>query len=329
MRIRVNIGQIAVVLLSLLGVCSAVGMTLGHWSVVLTAGVVVLLLVTAASVLLSSWVLAPGRTLMEAIQRMGEGGEVERLAAHRGPARFRDLVECINEMASLAQGNAYFLADVAHQLRSELQLLQTRLERLEGQLLPGGREAHAYAMADVERLHSTLTEHLELARLIETREPAEVDMCGVASVRARAWSEVAARRSVKIRTLLNGAPVVLTRHGVLEQLLDILLDNAVRYSPRWGVIIVSVEYEDHEATLRVLDEGPGMAADERERATVRGWRGGEAQWRARKAQGAGDGRGLGLSIANMLVAQSGGRLSLDPGPEGRGLDAACVFPKLS
>ncbi|MFF4412763.1 sensor histidine kinase [Streptosporangium sp. NPDC001559] len=303
--------------LTLLAVCGLLGVILGHWNVILIVGLIVLIVVAAAAVPTAFWVLAPGVALIEAVNGM-ETSDVERLAvAHRAPRELRQLIECINGMAATLQSNTFFLADVAHQLRTELQLMQIRLERLGGHVSAEGMEIHARAMADVERLHNTLTEHLELARMIEASPPVEVDICGVVLERARAWRDIAARHNVKIRTLLNGSPVALMRRGTLEQLLDILLDNAVRHSPRSGTIIVTVHLDKQHSTLHVLDEGSGMTAEERERATVRGWRGDHAE---------GEGRGLGLSIANMLVSSNGGRFALDAGPRGCGVDVRSTFP---
>ncbi|MBD2892416.1 HAMP domain-containing sensor histidine kinase [Spirillospora sp. NPDC000708] len=316
---RIFGGQLALTLLALSAVVLPAGLLIGHWDVLATAGGSALVAVGALAVPLKFWLLEPGRALADAVRGL-RAGDIERLAAHRAPPWLRELLDCVHDIATAQQSNAFFLADVAHQLRTEIQLLQIRLEGLDGHVDEAGRRLHSRALADTERLHSTLTEHLELAKLIEVRPPLEIEMCEVVVERAGAWSDVADRHGITIRTLLHGRAVILARSGMLEQLLDILLDNAVRHSPRASTIIVSVQVGGRDTTLRVVDEGPGMTAEERERATVRGWRGEREK---------GEGRGLGLSIAGMLVGANGGRLTLAEAPGGRGVDARCTFPVIN
>lgn len=299
-------------------VCAIVGATTGRWPVVALAGIGAALSASALVPALISRLLRPVRSLQASIEQITRGG-VEPLAAHCGPPELRRLVERVNELAALAQGQRLFLADVSHQLRTELHLLTVRLERLSEHVSDQGTDTHALAVADAERLRSTLTEHLELARLIDGSPPIKVEAGAVAEERVRAWSEVAARRGLRMNLRTEASPVILTRRGVLEQVLDVLVDNAIKHSPRSGAITVGVCADEHRATIRVLDQGPGMTPEQRRRATERGWR---------AEQRTGTGSGLGLSIAAMLVSSNGGRLRLDEGCDGRGLDACCTFPLL-
>ncbi|MFD9904254.1 sensor histidine kinase [Streptomyces sp. NPDC059063] len=319
MASRVFLSQLALALLTLSAVVLSAGLLVGHWGVLGAIGVCALPVVGALAAPLTKWALGPGRAFAEAIRQL-QRGDIERLAVYQVPAELRDLLESVHDLATARQRNAFFLADVAHQLRTELQLLQIRLEGLDGHVGEPGKRLYARTMADAERLHGTLTEQLEIARLIEASPPTEVDMCEVVLERVGAWTDVAERHVMRIRTLLEGEPVILSRHGMLEQVLDILLDNAVRHSPAGGTITVLVEVGRCETTLRVIDEGLGMTAEERGCATLRGWRGDHAR---------GDGRGVGLSIVAMLVGSNGGRLALEEAPGGRGVDARCSFPLIN
>jgi signal transduction histidine kinase len=90
--------------------------------------------------------------------------------------------------------------------------------------------------------------------------------------------------------------------------LDVLLDNAIRYAGPGATITIRVC--DDAAGLRciVADDGPGLPADGWSRATDRFWRG----------SAAGEGTGLGLAIAHDVVATWGGTLRLRPGDDERG-----------
>lgn len=310
------LGHVLVTALAVLAVCVVVAAADGPAMPVALAGTGAVAAAGVCAVVLTSRLLRPLRTLQSSIEQISRGG-VSRLAAHCGPPELRRMVERVNEMAAVAQGHRLFLSDVAHQLRTELHLLTVRLDQLCGNVTPAGAATLERAAADAERLRSTLTEHLEYARLIHASGPVRVDLGEIARERARAWSEVAARRGVRIGEPPPRRPTVLTRRGVPEQLLDILLDNAIKHSPRGGTITVDVGARDGAATVRVVDQGPGMTPEQRRHATRRGWRADQ-----RGAEGA----GLGLSIAAMLVASNGGRLVLDEAEGGHGLDARCTFP---
>ncbi|MFC0037794.1 sensor histidine kinase [Actinomadura rayongensis] len=272
--------------------------------------------VAVLAVPLTLWGLRPGQRLLEAIMHL-DPAEVERLAAHRGPAGLRRLIDCLVELAGARQANAFFLADVAHQLRTDLQLLRIRLDRLGVHVSEYGVECYERALADIDRLHRTLTEQLEFAQLVEGRPPMELDAAEIVRGRVRAWNDAAEMRGLTISSRTSGECRIFTRNGVLEQILDILLDNSLKHSPRAGVVRVEILPSGGHTVVRVLDEGPSMTPEEREQATIRRWRGhGES----------GEGRGLGLAIANMLMVSNGGTLTLDAGPGGRGVDARCRFP---
>lgn len=98
--------------------------------------------------------------------------------------------------------------------------------------------------------------------------------------------------------------------GVVEQILDNLIANAVEVSPPHSVMLVTARAADGEVVLSVMDQGPGMTDDQRAHAFDRFWRAG----------GPGDGFGLGLAIVRRLARADGGDAELLPAPGG-GLDA--------
>jgi signal transduction histidine kinase len=219
-------------------------------------------------------------------------------------------------------GNSTYAADVAHQLRTQLQLLRLRLEHLALHLPPGGRTVHTRIMADMERLTSTLTELLDASAAPGQAPPlVRIDVCPVVRDRVEAWMDAATSKGLVLTPASPSQGVILARRGTLDQILDVFLDNAVRSSPPCTEITVSIQVEPDDVTVHVVDQGPGMTAEERASATERGWQGDSGH-----ADGAG--QGLGLSIAYALTAASGGRLGLGPGPRGRGLDAHVRFPRL-
>ena len=97
----------------------------------------------------------------------------------------------------------------------------------------------------------------------------------------------------------------MPRHDV-EQLLDIALDNALRYSGAGTTVTVSTEPTDAGVDLTVSDDGPGLPADAIDQAATRFWRGHTDS----------QGTGLGLAIATEIAAAHGGLAAVAPSPDG-------------
>ncbi len=102
--------------------------------------------------------------------------------------------------------------------------------------------------------------------------------------------------------------------GKLRQVLDQLVSNAVKYSPRGGVVSVSVQRHEDAVEVAVADEGVGIPVSERERIFAKFYK-----------AGGGQGTGLGLFIAQGLVREMGGRIRVDS-EEGRGSTFAFELP---
>jgi signal transduction histidine kinase len=114
----------------------------------------------------------------------------------------------------------------------------------------------------------------------------------------------------------DGARVRVPPRGA-ETILDALLDNALKFTASGTEIRVAVERDGDRVRLSVRDHGPGLPADELDRALDRFWRS--------PAHQNVPGSGLGLAIVSELTAHSDGELTLDL-PEGGGLRIAMTFP---
>ena len=99
--------------------------------------------------------------------------------------------------------------------------------------------------------------------------------------------------------------VQLARHDV-EQLLDVALENALRYAGAGATVTVSTAQSGETAELIVSDSGTGLPDEDLARAATRFWR----------AQNDGGGTGLGLAIAAEITAGHGGTISVEKAPEG-------------
>ncbi len=133
--------------------------------------------------------------------------------------------------------------------------------------------------------------------------------------RVAAHEALAARQGVTLSA--SGEPVWATAvPGAVEQMLDNLIDNAVKASPRGSAVAVRAARTAGGVEIHVVDQGAGLSDEERRHAFDRFWRSG--------ATGRG-GSGLGLAIVHRLATASGGTAELRP-DAGGGVDAVITLP---
>jgi signal transduction histidine kinase len=111
----------------------------------------------------------------------------------------------------------------------------------------------------------------------------------------------------------------LAARGALDQMLDNLIDNALEVAPAGSTVQIAVRPRGEIVEMHVIDEGPGLSAEQRRHAFDRFWRGPAATP---------GGTGLGLAIVAQLAAACGGRAELLPSDHG-GIDAVVSVPYTS
>jgi len=216
-----------------------------------------------------------------------------------------------------------FVADAAHELRTPVAVMRSRAEVA----LQRERDPAAYVDAlgavglEAERMGRIVNDLLMLAQADAgerpiVREPVFVDdvaIDAVGSVRV-----LAERRGVDLEvTEFEEAPA-LADPVLVRQLLVILLDNAVKFTPSGGRVTLRVRAAAGSATVTITDTGVGIAPAEIARVFDRFYRGADARAHA-------DGAGLGLSIARWIADAHGATLTLAAN-EGGGTIATVAFP---
>jgi signal transduction histidine kinase len=285
-----------------------------YWLVLLAIAGVVVAAAGLVGLLLARSITRPLRHVERAAEAVGRGDLAARAPAE-GPDEVRDLAHVFNEMAAKLEGLLHsqeaFVADASHQLRTPLTALRLRLENLESDVAERGRGSLVGALAEVERLSGLVDGLLALARSDASEERAgALDLRGVVDSRSEAWSALAAERGVSLEAAANGRVVARAAPDRLDQVVDNLLSNALDVSPPGSRIRLEARRGGDWVELHVVDEGPGLGAEERERAFDRFWRGG----------GGSDGSGLGLAIVKRLVAADDGQVELRPA-DPHGIDA--------
>jgi signal transduction histidine kinase len=259
-----------------------------------------------------------------AAHEIGAGDSAARVQPGLGPPELRRLSASFNEMADAVaeamERQRSFVAHASHQLRNPLTVLRLRIEDLGGRMVDDeARVDHEIALAETDRLADVLDGLLALARAERGQHRVEVvDAVQLTLDRSQAWSPLTSRREIELVTDVPGEPqyarLVAT---ALDQALDALIDNALKFTPAGGRVEVGVASRDGGVEVTVRDTGPGLTQEQCRRAT-------ERFWRAADAQNV-DGAGLGLSIVTVLVEASGGSFRLSPATPG-GLEARIWFP---
>ena len=275
-----------------------------YWLVLLAIAGIVVAAAALVGLLLARWITLPLRRVERAAEEVGRGNLGARAPAE-GPPEVRDLAHVFNETAAKLEGLLHsqeaFVADASHQLRTPLTALRLRLENLERDVGTAGRGSLEGALSEVERLAGLVEGLLALARSDASEErPDALDLRPIVAARADAWSALAEERGVKLEAAAEEKVVARAAPVRLEQVLDNLLSNALDHSPAGSKIRLESRRDGDWVELHVVDEGPGLTAEERERAFDRFWRGG----------GGLDGSGLGLAIVKRLVEADGGRVEL-------------------
>lgn len=253
-------------------------------------------------------------------------GDWRPLAVESVPGEVRPLLEAINRLVAdldraLTIQNR-FISDAAHQLKTPITALRTQLELAAREDDPARlREALGKAGAGLERLSRVVSQLLSLARN-EPEAAARVtlvalDLNALALEAATEWVPEALKKGIDLGFEGAAGPVAIRGDALrLRELLDNLLDNAVRYTRDGGRVTVRVAASPRP-TVDVNDDGPGIPPDERERVFQR----------FHRLLGTGqDGSGLGLAIAQEIARLHGGAISLSDDADGVGNTFSLTLP---
>ena len=224
-----------------------------------------------------------------------------------------------------------FMADAAHELRTPITVLRSRADvTLQRPREPAELIASLRAMdAESRRLGRIVDDLMTLARadagerVIERRRVSLDDIALDAADAARAMADakgVAMQMSEFDEAWVDGEPVSL------RQLLMILLDNAVKFTPAGGTVTLAVGVRSGHPTLEVKDTGAGISAADRPQIFDRFYRGDPARTRGAESSDQTGGAGLGLSIATWIADVHGAVIEVESDPES-GATFTVRFPK--
>jgi heavy metal sensor kinase len=271
--------------------------------------------------------LRPIKSITTTATRISSGNLNERINVEEADSELGQLASVLNDtFARLHQSfeqQAQFTADAAHELRTPLSVLlsQTQLALSRERSPEDYRETLEACQRSAKRMHALTESLLELARLDgQTGAPKHepTDLALIATECIDHLRPLAEAHGIQLQSDLSPS-AVRGDAGQLVQVLTNVLSNAVHHSPDGSAIRVTTGRQDGEVFARVMDEGPGIAAEHLPHLFDRFYRA-EAS-RNRNTGGA----GLGLAICQTIAHAHGGRMTVES-EVGKGSTFAIVLP---
>ena len=250
------------------------------------------------------------------------GAQLDRRIAEGRPDELGRLARAFNRLLARAERataeQQHFVADASHELRTPVTALQGHarivMRAIDRGDLDQARESAEVVIGESRRLAGTISELLSLAESAGPERPLAPVRLDV--VAGEACDEMRAFHPGRAVEAGLGEATVQGDAGRLGELVRILVDNALKYSPAESPVTVTLTGGERPA-LSVRDRGTGLSAADRERAFDRFYRG-------TASPGIG-GSGLGLAIARSVCERHGAELTLEDAPGG-GTEARVRFP---
>ena len=259
----------------------------------------------------------PLEQLFNAINAVGEGNLSVRVPENSA-AMYRDLIPRFNKMVGelerSEQQRRNLTADIAHELRTPLHIIQGNLEGIiDGVYRP--TPEHINTTLEETRLLARLVNDLQTLSLAETGQlplhPARFLLADLLDDLTSSFSSQAASLGIDLKTSLMDQNQELTAdYDRLNQVLSNLISNALRYTPGGGMVLIQTESIQKESApanfalrITIQDTGSGIPAEDLPFVFDRFWRGDKS--RSERIHS-----GLGLAIAKQLIRAHGGTIAV-------------------
>lgn len=282
---------------------------------------VALLLGLGLAAIASYGILRPLRRIQESITRIGQGNFGAAVDI-RAPQDLQGLVETVKWMGKKLQEldnmKTEFLAHISHELRTPLASIREgthlMLDEIPGPLAPAQRQTLQIMADSSQRLIHLISTLLDLSKMEAGMMPYQIvptDLRWVAEASVEKVRLLGESRHIHILTDAPHGPLWVPADAArIEQVLDNLLSNALKFSPQGATVGLRMVPDGRENVLRVsvADAGPGIPPDELPHIFERFYQG------RRQHKTAVAGSGLGLALAKKVVEAHGGRIWAESEP---------------
>jgi signal transduction histidine kinase len=289
-------------------------------SMLFRSSIIIIVVVILVSFGISAYITRPIKSLTDVIRKMGQGHLGQRVKV-RGGGEFRELGNAFNIMSekleNLDRARNEFVSNASHELKTPLSAIKVLAESL---IHMGGEVPDIYIEflndinKEIDRLNAIITDLLSLVKMddqsdLDQTEP--VDLSMLVDKTVNGLKVLAKRKDITLETMIE--PEVITRGDAakLQQAISNLVDNAIKYTPEGGRVMVDVYKGDDEAVVKVSDTGIGIPVEDIPHIFDRFFRVDKARSRDT------GGTGLGLSITHKIILMHDGSIHVDS-KEGRG-----------
>jgi signal transduction histidine kinase/ActR/RegA family two-component response regulator len=250
-------------------------------------------------------------------------------AALRARRRQYEVRDLLAETRNAVRQRDQFLAMLGHELRNPLATISNAMSVLDAASPPEGlleNEQREIIRRQTEHLARLVDDLLDVSRITSGKialQRRPTDLCELAHRAAQAIDGAARKQRHDVVVHTHCDPVYIDADPVrMEQVVNNLLTNAIKYTPAGGQIIVSVEPDDGHASLRVRDNGMGITPELLPRVFELFT---QAERALDRSQG---GLGIGLTLVRALVEMHDGHVTVSSDGPGRGSEFVITLPRI-
>ena len=289
------------------------------------AGFVILFIVLLLGLYFVKSILYPIRVMADSSKKLAKGDFSERIPI-KSDDEIGDLCKAFNYMADgLADSETIkndFISSVSHELRTPLTAIkgwsETIIEMPDRETLTKGMRV---ITQETERLSSMVEELLDFSRIQNNRlllQKANIDVLAELADAILVYTERAAKNNIIIHyNEPEGAAIVFGDKNRLRQVFLNIIDNAVKYIGKDGVVNIEAHLDDTQVEIRITDNGCGISREDLPKVKNRFY----------KANNTVRGSGIGLAVADDLVARHDGKLEIES-VKGEGTAVTITLPRI-
>lgn len=296
---------------------SMVSIFMQTFPIVLIVILFIIVLCVLISQMLTKQLLLPIREMAENMDEVSYDSEYKELTPFIDHIR-----EQHEDILMAARSRQDFTANVSHELKTPLTAISGYAELIENKMVDEEKQIKFAGdiRKNADRLVNVINDIIRLSELDQSESGAnftQENLYEIAQERVELLQNGAAKKNVTL-TLQGEDTMLLSNRGMLIELLDNLIQNAIRYNVPGGKVEVFVGQQDHHAVLEVKDTGIGIPEGDKERVFERFYRVDKSRSRDT------GGTGLGLAIVKHIVELHDGDISLESSI-GKGTDIKVTF----